>query len=193
MINHINGRLIEKSPTHAVIEAAGVGYFINISLNTYSKLGTAESCKLLTHLSIKEDAHTLFGFVEEEEREVFRKLISVSGVGASTARVMLSSLSPSEIATAIGSSNVGVLKAVKGIGAKTAERIIIDLKDKINKVGSLESSSIPVQNSNQQEASSALLALGFAKNSVDKILNKIASNNAELSVEGLIKEALKQL
>lgn len=193
MINHINGKLIEKSPTHAVIEAAGVGYFINISLNTYSKLGTKESCKLLTHLSIKEDAHTLFGFVEEEEREVFRKLISVSGVGASTARVMLSSLSPSEIATAIGSSNVGVLKAVKGIGAKTAERIIIDLKDKINKIGGLESLSIPVQNSNQQEASSALLALGFAKNSVDKILNKIAANNSELSVEGLIKEALKQL
>lgn len=193
MINHINGKLIEKSPTHAVIEAAGVGYFINISLNTYSKLGTKESCKLLTHLSIKEDAHTLFGFVEEEEREVFRKLISVSGVGASTARVMLSSLSPSEIATAIGSSNVGVLKAVKGIGAKTAERIIIDLKDKINKIGGLESLSIPVQNSNQQEASSALLALGFAKNSVDKILNKIASNNSELTVEGLIKEALKQL
>lgn len=193
MINHINGRLIEKSPTHVVIEAAGVGYFINISLNTYGQLGKDEACKLFTHLAIKEDSHTLYGFFEPQEREVFRKLISVSGVGASTARVMLSSLSPSEIAIAIASSNVAALKAIKGIGAKTAERIILDLKDKINKEGGLESIAIPVQNGEEQEAVSALLALGFAKNSVEKVVQKIAAAQSGLSVEGLIKEALKQL
>jgi len=193
MINHINGRLIEKSPTHVVIEAAGVGYYINISLNTFSKVGNEEACKLFTHLAVKEDSHTLYGFFEVAEREVFRKLISVSGVGASTARVMLSSLNPSEIAVAITSSDVATLKGVKGIGAKTAERIILDLRDKISKDGAFESLEIPVQNNAQTEALSALQALGFPKNSAEKVLRKILSKQADLNVEGLVKEALKQL
>jgi Holliday junction DNA helicase RuvA len=193
MINHINGRLIEKSPTHVVIEAAGVGYYINISLNTFSKLTDSEACKLFTHLAVKEDSHTLFGFFELAEREVFRKLISVSGVGASTARVMLSSLHPTEIAVAITSSDVATLKGVKGIGAKTAERIILDLRDKIGKDGAFESMEIPVQNNAQTEALSALLALGFPKNSAEKVLRKILNKQVDLNVEGLVKEALKQL
>ncbi len=193
MINHINGRLIEKSPTHVVIEASGVGYYINISLNTFSKIGSEEACKLFTHLSIKEDAHTLFGFFELGEREVFRKLISVSGVGASTARVMLSSLNPTEIAVAITSADVATLKGVKGIGAKTAERIILDLRDKIGKDGAFENISIPAHNSAQTESLSALLALGFPKNAVEKVLRKILNSQPELNVEALVKEALKQL
>lgn len=193
MIHHITGRLVEKAPTHVVIETSGVGYFINISLNTFSQLGADEACKLYTHLSIKEDAHTLFGFFEAEEREIFRKLISVSGVGASTARVMLSSLTPTEVAVAITSSNVAVLKGVKGIGAKTAERIIIDLKDKLGKDGALETVVVSPQNNDHQEATSALIALGFAKNSVEKVIQKILTKQQDLNVEGLIKEALKLL
>ncbi|MFT6717495.1 MAG: Holliday junction DNA helicase RuvA [Saprospiraceae bacterium] len=193
MINHINGRLIEKSPTHVVIEAAGVGYYINISLNTFSKVGNDEACKLFTHLAVKEDSHTLYGFFEVAEREVFRKLISVSGVGASTARMMLSSLSPTEIAVAITGSDIATLKGVKGIGGKTAERIILDLRDKISKDGAFESLEIPVQNTAQTEALSALLALGFKKDSAEKVLRKILVKQSDLSVEGLVKEALKQL
>lgn len=193
MINHINGRLIEKSPIHAVIEASGVGYYIHISLHTFSKIGDNEACKLFTHLAIKEDSHTLYGFFEVEEREVFRKLISVNGVGASTARMMLSSLSPGEIATAITSSNVAVLKGVKGIGGKTAERIIIDLKDKIGKDGAFENVAISVSNDAHKEALSALLALGFNKGTAEKVLQKISAKQQDLNVEGLIKEALKLL
>lgn len=193
MINHINGRLVEKNPAHVVIEANGVGYFLNISLNTYSKLGSSEACKLLTHLSIKEDAHSLYGFINEEEREIFRKLISVSGVGASTARVMLSSLSPSEVAVAISTANVAVLKGVKGIGGKTAERIIIDLKDKVLGSDSVESIAVAVQSTDHQEALGALMALGFNKGPVEKVLQKLVSKQPDLNVEGLIKEALKLL
>ncbi len=193
MIHHITGKLVEKSPIHAVIETAGIGYFINISLNTFSKLGSSESCKLFTHLSVKEDSHTLFGFFEVEEREVFRKLISVSGVGASTARVMLSSLTAKEVAVAITSSNVPALKAIKGIGAKTAERIIIDLKDKLGGELGYGTETFAEVNTNHQEAISALLALGFAKNAVDKTIQKILAKQQDLSVEGLIKEALKLL
>ena len=194
MIHHINGKLVEKSPTYAVIEAAGVGYFINISLNTYSQLGSSESCKLFTHLSIKEDSHTLYGFFDTTEREVFRKLISVNGVGAGTARMMLSSLNPSEIAVAISSGNVTILKGVKGIGLKTAERIIIDLKDKMGKESSVDYSDFSrPQNNNQNEALFALVALGFVKNQVEKVLQKINSQTENLSVEAMIKEALKLL
>ena len=194
MIHHINGKLVEKSPTYAVIEAAGVGYFINISLNTYSQLGSSESCKLYTHLSIKEDSHTLYGFFDTTEREVFRKLISVNGVGAGTARMMLSSLNPSEIAVAISSGNVTILKGVKGIGLKTAERIIIDLKDKMGKESSVDYSDFSrPQNNNQNEALFALVALGFVKNQVEKVLQKINSQTENLSVEAMIKEALKLL
>lgn len=194
MIHHIKGRLVEKSPTHAVIEAGGVGYFINISLVTFSKLGAEENCQLFTHLSIKEDAHTLYGFAEKTEREIFRQLISVNGVGATTARVMLSSLTADEISTAIATGDVDTLKGIKGIGAKSAQRIIVDLKDKIGKIEGVEENILTfANNTNRDEALSALLALGFTKNMVEKVLNRIVKSQPDLNVEGLIKEALKNL
>ncbi|MDC1188231.1 Holliday junction branch migration protein RuvA [Flavobacteriales bacterium] len=194
MIHHIKGRLTEKSPTHAVIDAGGVGYFLNISLVTFSKISNEENCTLYTHLSIKEDAHTLYGFAEKSEREIFRKLISVSGVGASTARVMLSSLSSDEITAAIVTGDVDTLKSIKGIGAKSAQRIIVDLKDKLGKIEGLEQNILTFSNnSSRDESLSALLALGFTKNSVDKVLNNVLKSQPDLGVEGLIKEALKNL
>jgi Holliday junction DNA helicase RuvA len=193
MIHHIKGRLTEKSPTHAVIEAGGVGYFLNISLVTFSKISNDENCTLYTHLSIKEDAHTLYGFAEKSEREIFRKLISVSGVGASTARVMLSSLSSDEITAAIVTGDVDTLKSIKGIGAKSAQRIIVDLKDKLGKIEGLEQNILTFSNNSARDESlSALLALGFT-NSVDKVLNNVLKAQPDLGVEGLIKEALKNL
>ncbi len=194
MIHHIKGRLVEKAPTHAVVEAGGVGYFLNISLITFSKLGNEENCTLYTHLSIKEDAHTLYGFAEKSEREIFRQLISVNGVGASTARVMLSSLTAEEITTAILTGDVTALKSIKGIGLKTAQRIIVDLKDKLGKVEGVELNILTfANNTTRDEALSALLALGFTKNSVEKVLNKVLKSQPELDIEGLIKEALKNL
>ena len=194
MIHHIKGRLVEKSPTHAIIEAGGIGYFLNISLITFSKLGNEENCTLYTHLSIKEDAHTLYGFVEKSEREIFRQLISVNGVGASTARIMLSSMTAEEITTAIVTSDVNALKSIKGIGAKSAQRIIVDLKDKLGKIDGIEQNILTfANNTNRDEALSALLALGFIKNSVEKVLNKVLKAQPELDVESLIKEALKNL
>ncbi len=194
MIHHIKGRLVEKAPTHAVVEAGGVGYFLNISLITFSKLGNEENCTLYTHLSIKEDAHTLYGFAEKSEREIFRQLISVNGVGASTARVMLSSLTAEEITTAILTGDVTALKSIKGIGLKTAQRIIVDLKDKLGKVEGVEQNILTfANNTTRDEALSALLALGFTKNSVEKVLNKVLKSQPELDIEGLIKEALKNL
>lgn len=194
MIHHINGRLVEKAPTHAIIEAAGVGYFINISLLTFSKLKDVEACMLYTYLSIKEDAHTLYGFAEKSEREIFKKLISVNGVGASTARVMLSSLTPDEITGAIVTGDVDTLKSIKGIGVKSAQRIIVDLKDKFGKVDGLEQNILTFNNNtHRDEALSALLALGFTKNTVEKVLNKVLKAQPDLDVEGLIKEALKNL
>ncbi len=194
MIHHITGRLTEKSPTHAIVEASGVGYYLNISLITFSKLGNEENCKLYTHLSIKEDAHTLYGFADKSEREIFRQLISVNGVGASTARIMLSSMTAEEITTAIVSSDVTTLKSIKGIGAKSAQRIIVDLKDKLGKIDGIEQNILTfANNTNREEALSALLALGFIKNSVEKVLNKVLKAQPELDVESLIKEALKNL
>ena len=194
MIHHIKGRLVEKSPTHAIVETSGVGYFLNISLITFSKLGDDENCKLYTHLSIKEDAHTLYGFSEKSEREIFRQLISVNGVGASTARIMLSSMTAEEITTAIITSDVNALKSIKGIGAKSAQRIILDLKDKLGRIDGIEQNILTfANNTNRDEALSALLALGFIKNSVEKVLNKVLKAQPELDVEGLIKEALKNL
>ncbi|MBK22242.1 MAG: Holliday junction branch migration protein RuvA [Flavobacteriales bacterium] len=194
MIHHIKGRLVEKSPTHAIIEASGVGYFVNISLITFSKLGNDENCRLFTHLSIKEDSHTLYGFAEKSEREIFRQLISVNGVGASTARIMLSSMTAEEITTAIVTGDVNALKSIKGIGAKSAQRIIVDLKDKLGKIDGIEQNILTfANNTNRDEALSALLALGFIKNSVEKILNKVLKAQPDLDVENLIKEALKNL
>lgn len=193
MIAQIKGRLIEKTPTYVVIDCNGVGYELKISLNTYSKLGDSEVCLLYTHFVVREDAQLLYGFKETSERELFRLLISVSGVGSATAMMILSSLSPNETKQAILNSDVVTLKGVKGIGAKSAERIIIDLRDKIAKVDSGTAISLPANNTVKEEALSALVMLGFGKNPAEKALNKIMATKEELTVEELIKSTLKNL
>lgn len=194
MITYVKGKLIEKNPSYAIIEANGIGYFINISLQTYSALGNNENCKLLTYLSIKEDSHTLFGFLTEDEREVFTQLISVSGIGTNTARMMLSSLSSSDIITAIASENVNALKGIKGIGLKTAQRVILDLKDKVGKNVSLENLSAPSNNTIKNEALSALMVLGFDKKTAETRIEAMISKNPQIKdVEELIKYSLKNL
>jgi Holliday junction DNA helicase RuvA len=193
MIEYIKGTITQTTPTYVTIETGGIGYFINISVNTFSKLEGKTDYKILIHEVIREDAHMLFGFADEGEREIFRLLISVSGVGASTARMMLSSLSPGEIEKAISGSNVDLLKSVKGIGLKTAQRIIVDLKDKIGKhAGSGEIFAF-ADNRNRDEALSALVMLGFAKSAVAKVLDKIVREEINLTVEDMIKRALKNL
>lgn len=193
MITHIQGKLVEKNPTHVVIDCQGVGYFINISLNTFSKLGNDELLKLFTHLQVKEDAHTLYGFYSQAEREIFRLLISVSGIGPGTARTMLSSLTPTEVKNAIGAGDVAVIQSVKGIGAKTAQRVILDLKDKVLKIHEVEDINTMPNNTNKDEALSALEVLGFVRKQSEKVVNKILQREPDLSVENIIKEALKNL
>ncbi len=195
MINHLDGKLIAKHPTHLVIECAGVGYMVHISLFTYTKISDSERCKVYTHLSIKEDAHTLFGFFDEEERQLFRHLISVSGIGANTARMMLSSLSPTEIQQAIVNGNAAVLQNIKGIGAKTALRAIIELKDKLGKASGMVATTTNLSfNKTKEEALVALTTLGFVKNSAEKVIDQIVRRNGDgITVEQLIKEALKAL
>lgn len=193
MITHINGKLVEKHPTHVIVEANGIGYWLNISLNTYSELGDDEAILLYTHLAIKEDAHTLYGFKNKVEREIFRLLISVSGVGPSIARTMLSSMSTDEIQLAIASENVGIIQSVKGIGVKTAQRVLIDLKDKILKTYSIDEVSVVENNTSRNEALSALEVLGFAKKQAEKVLDKIVKDQPEANVETIIKLALKNL
>ena len=194
MITHIHGKLIEKTPTHVIIDVNGVGYEIKISLQTYSSIKD-ELCKLYTHLSIKEDSHTLFGFFDENERFLFRQLISVSGVGPSTAQVILSTYSPKETINYITTADVNAIKNVKGIGAKTAQRIIIDLKDKVAK--GMPSSDLlfdKIDNTIREEALSALLALGFAKKGAQSRIDKILKSQPEISsVEELVKTALSQM
>ncbi|AWM13977.1 Holliday junction branch migration protein RuvA [Flavobacterium sp. NRK F10] len=193
MITHIQGRLVEKTPTDVVIDCNGVGYLINISLHTYSLLPDSENLKLFTFLQIKEDAHTLYGFVEKQERELFKLLLSVSGVGASTARTMLSSIPPTHIIQAIASNDVATIQGIKGIGAKTAQRIILDLKEKVLKVYNLDDVSVVVDNTNKEEALSALEVLGFARKAAEKAIDKVFRDVPNASVEQLIKEALKNL
>ena len=193
MITYIKGKLIEKNPTYAVIETGGIGYFVHISLQTYSEIPDNELVKLYTHYQIREDAHSLYGFYTQTEREVFRLLISVSGVGASTARVMLSSMSPQEIQQAIASDQVAVLQSVKGIGAKTAQRIIIDLRDKIIKTYDLEQISSQTNNTIKDEALSALDVLGFSRKQTERIIDMVLRDTQDLDVENLIKQALKKL
>lgn len=193
MITHIRGRLVEKSPTAVVIDCNGVGYFIHISLHTYSQLKDDESIKLLTHLQIKEDAHQLYGFATLMEREIFRLLISVSGIGTNTARTMLSSLTPKQIREGIAAEDVVLIQSVKGIGLKTAQRVIIDLKDKILKIYDIDETLLISDNTNKDEALSALEVLGFAKKNSERVVAKIISNNPDASVELIIKEALKNL
>ena len=192
MITHIRGLLIEKSPTEVVIETNGVGYSINISLNTFSKLGSEDNIKLFTHQIIKEDSHSLYGFYEKSERFLFIKLISVSGVGASTARTMLSSLSPLEIISAISTGDVSVIQSIKGIGLKTAQRLILELKDKLNLNPNDDSIDFaPI--SSVTEAISALEVLGYSNKQTNKVVNQIFNENPGIDVESLIKKALNKL
>ncbi len=193
MINHLRGKLVEKHPTHVVIECGGVGYFVNISLHTYSKISDSEQLMLFTHLQIKEDAHTLFGFVEHSEREIFRLLLSVSGIGSSTARTMLSSMEPIQIRDAIANGNVPAIQAIKGIGAKTAQRVILDLKDKILKIYGIDEVSHISNNTNKDEALSALEVLGFVRKQAEKVVDKVLAQDPALSVEDIIKQTLKNL
>ena len=193
MITHIQGRLVEKNPTDIVIDCNGIGYAIHISLNTYASLGNEENIKVYTHLLIREDAHTLYGFATKVERELFRLLISVSGVGASIARTMLSSMTPEQVQEAIASSDVASIQAVKGIGAKTAQRVVLDLKDKVLKTFNLEEVSTPQNNTNKEEALSALEVLGFIRKQSEKVVERILKGEPDLSVEDLIKRALKNL
>ena len=192
MITQIRGRLVENSPTELVVDCNGIGYSINISLNTFSKLSDEENIKLFTHLIIKEDSHSLFGFLTKSERELFRLLISVSGVGASTARVMLSSLSPTEIVSAIANEKVSIVQSIKGIGSKTAQRIILELKDKILGIDNNDNDFelIPKES---EEAISALEVLGYSRKQTTKIVSKIKSDEPEISTELLIKRALNNL
>lgn len=193
MIAQIKGRLIEKTPTYVVIDCNGIGYEIKISLNTFSNIGDSEVCSLFTHFVVREDAQLLYGFKETSERELFRLLISVSGVGSATAMMILSSLSPNDTKRAILNSDVNTLKSVKGIGAKSAERIIIDLRDKIGKVEGSATISTSVNNTIKEEALSAMIMLGFGKNPAEKALNKVMLSGEELTVEDLIKRTLKNL
>ena len=193
MITQIRGQLVEKNPTYVVIDCSGVGYLLHISLQTYSSLGEEEAVKMFTYLSIREDAHTLYGFSTKTEREVFRLLISVSGVGPSIARTMLSSMTSEEIQNAIASENVGLIQSVKGIGAKTAQRVIVDLRDKILKTFDMEEVSVPMNNTNKEEALSALDVLGFGRKQSEKVVGNILKEFPEATVELLIKKALKSL
>ncbi len=194
MYAYIDGKLTHKNPTYVVIETAGVGYLIHISLHTYGKLTHHEHCKLFTWLYVREDAHLLYGFIDEAERKLFLHLISVSGIGANTARMMLSSLTPEEIQQAIVNGDATTIQRIKGIGAKSAQRLILELQDKLKKEDTTFSSGESSINTVQEEALSALVMLGFVKNQAEKVLQKILKeNNKLLSVEELIKLSLKNL
>jgi Holliday junction DNA helicase RuvA len=203
MYEYLQGKLTEINPAYAVIDAGGIGYILNITLNTYTKINALEQCKLYAHQVVREDAHVLFGFADLEERELFRQLISVSGVGPNTARLLLSSLNVSELKDAIVSGRVGVLKSVKGIGEKSAQRIIVDLKDKVDRGSALPQKVELSHNTIREESLSGLVILGFpkkvAEKAVDEVIREllqlaVSENDAPpLSVERLIKEALKRL
>ena len=193
MITHLKGKLIEKNPTNIVVDCNGVGYSVNISLHTFSQLPSGENVKLFIHLQVREDSHTLFGFSSKVEREVFRLLISVSGIGASIARTMLSTLSPEQVMEAITQNNIAVIQSVKGIGTKTAQRVVLDLKDKIIKIYGLDEVSLVSSNTKRNEALSALETLGFARKQVEKICDDIVNKNPNASAETIIKQALKNL
>jgi len=193
MIEYIKGKLAELTPTFIIVENEGIGYYISVSLSTFSKLEGRNDCKILIHEVIREDSHQLFGFAEKEERDIFRLLISVSGVGAGTARMMLSSLSHDEIEKAILTSDVNTLKSIKGIGLKSAQRIIVDLKDKVGKQSGTGEIFAFTDNTKREEALSALVMLGFGKSAVFKVLDRIIREEKNLTVEELIKKALKSL
>lgn len=196
MIDYLKGEITELTPASVTIECNGVGYFANISLNTYSALSGQKSTKLFIHEAIREDAYVLYGFADKHEREIFLHLISVSGVGPSTGRMILSSLNSRELESVIASENATVLQSVKGIGAKTAQRIIIDLKDKIKYTEDGSTVKVPAAmfvSGVGQEAISALVMLGFSKQASEKAVAKIVKESPSLPVESIIKEALKRM
>lgn len=194
MIAYLVGKFAHKTPAFVYMDVQNVGYEVNISLNTYSHIQQLSEGKLYTHLQIKEDAHTLYGFYDLAEKEMFLLLISVSGVGASTARMMLSSMKPSEISTAILSNDARQLERVKGIGKKTAERLVLELKDKINKLPSSTSISIPAGNPMEQDALNALISLGISRSLGESSIKKILQSEPSISnLEALIKKALKAI
>ena len=199
MINYISGTLVEKTPTYTVVENSGFGWLVKISLNTYTQIQSLEQCKLFASLVVKVEnqsvaGYDLYGFFEQQERDLFEKMISVSGVGAATARMMLSSFKPDEVIQAILSENEAMIQSVKGIGPKSAKRIILELKDKVGKISADTPISFTKINNNQrEEALNALVTLGFQRASVEKLLGKLLMSDPGMSVEGLIKEALKTL
>ncbi|HEY4789179.1 MAG TPA: Holliday junction branch migration protein RuvA [Bacteroidales bacterium] len=199
MYEFIEGKVIELTPAYVIIQSGGIGYFINISLNTYSQIfdyqknNSQTPLKLFLHFAVREDAHLFFGFFNIKEREIFRLLITVSGIGANTARMMLSSLNPMELQKAISEGNVNVLKGVKGIGLKTAQRVIVDLKDKIGLGGTVDEKFLLSNNTTKEEALSALITLGFAKSAVDKLLDKLLAAKPDMTVEELIKQTFKNV
>jgi len=193
MITHIQGKLVEKNPTDVVIDCNGVGYLLNISLHTFSQIPDQEALKLYTHLIVREDSHTLYGFASVAEREIFKLLLSVSGIGPNTGRMMLSSLTPQQVKEGIAHSDVALIQSIKGIGAKTAARVILDLKDKILKVYDIDEVSVNKNNTNKDEALSALEVLGFAKKQAERVVDKIVRVQPDATVENIIKEALKNL
>ncbi|HEY0045406.1 MAG TPA: Holliday junction branch migration protein RuvA [Flavobacterium sp.] len=193
MIAHLEGRLVEKTPTDVVIDCGGVGYHINISLHTYSLITSSEKLKLYTFLQVREDAHTLYGFVEKSERELFKLLLTVTGIGAGTARTMLSSISPKQVINALASGDVGTIQSIKGIGAKTAQRAILDLREKVLKIFAIDEVSFAASNTNKDEALSALEVLGFNKKLAEKSVERIVKDTPDATVESIIKQALKTL
>lgn len=193
MFEFIEGIIVEKTPAFIVLQTGGIGYYINTTLFTYSSLPTEGNTRIYIHQVVREDAHLLFGFMSREEREIFRQLISVNGIGPNTARMMLSALSPNEVAQAIQEGNVAVLQGVKGIGGKTAQRVIVDLKDKIGKAGSIDELFMSERNTIRDESLSALVALGFAKKQVEQVVGNLLVKQSGLSVEEVVKQALKLL
>ena len=193
MIAHIQGKLVEKTPTEVVIDCGGVGYAINISLHTYGLLPNSDLVKLFTYQIIKEDSHSLYGFVEKSEREIFKMLLSVSGIGAGIARTMLSSIEPKKIIQAIATADLVTIQGIKGIGSKTAQRVILDLKEKVLKIYDLNEVSIIQSNTNRDEALSALEVLGFVRRTSEKIVDKVIKENPDATLELIIKQALKNL
>ena len=193
MITHLEGKLVEKNPTDVVIDCNGVGYFINISLHTFSQIPDGENLRLYTYLQVREDSQTLYGFSSKTEREIFKLLISVSGIGANIARTMLSSLTPEQVKEGIASGDVSLIQSIKGIGLKTAQRVIIDLKDKVLKVYGIDELSLIPNNTHKDEALSALDVLGFNKKQSEKVVERILKAQPDAQVEQIIKEALKNL
>jgi Holliday junction DNA helicase RuvA len=193
MYDYIEGRIIEKTPTYVVIDAGNIGFFVNISVNTFTRIPEKDHCRLFLHQIIRDDAHLLFGFIDKQERGIFRYLISVSGIGANTARLILSSLTPDDIVRAINEGNVYLLKSIKGIGIKTAQRIIVDLKGKVGKEAEMAEIFKTESNTIQEESLSALVHLGFAKSVVEKVISQILIEKKDQTVEDVVKEALKRL